>query len=157
MVNGLGVLALQLPAILAIQRVGVPRALVAASAIMVVGYASFGVVGGLGSAIAAIGLVTCAEVLFAPAHQAAIAQAGDPARRGRTFGVMAFAQTLGVACAPLVGGVLFDVLVARRPLWPGAPSAATGHLAMWGAIAAVAAALLAVTVLFARLQRAAAR
>ena len=72
-----------------------------------------------GGAIAMITL-TGAEVIFDPAHQTAIAEVADPARRGRTFGVVGFAQMIGIAFAPLVGGILLDTIGDH-------------HAAMWGA------------------------
>jgi MFS family permease len=73
--------------------------------------------------------LTCAEVLFDPAHQAAIAECGDPTRRGRTYGVVAFVQMIGIAMAPLFGGVLFDTL--------GGKQGGSHHAAMWLTIATV--------------------
>lgn len=134
MVNGVGVLLLQMPAIRLIKRTGVTRALVAAALVMAVAYTSIAWIVPL-----AIIAITAAEVVFAPAHQTAVAETGDPERRGRTFGVISFAQMLGVACAPLLGGLLLD---------------ATGHqaLVMWGTIGGVGVALSVVLVIFARLR-----
>jgi MFS family permease len=70
-------------------------------------------------------VLTLGEVLVAPAHQAAAAEIGDPARMGRAFGLLGMTQTLGFAVAPLAGGILFDAL-HHRPL------------VMWGAVAASA-------------------
>jgi MFS family permease len=74
--------------------------------------------------MAAVLVITCAEVLLDPSHQTAIAMVADPARRGRAFGVVGFAQMVGVACAPLVGGALLE---------------GTGHhhLVMWSVIASI--------------------
>jgi predicted MFS family arabinose efflux permease len=140
MVNGAGVLLLQLPAIRLIHRLGIDRALVAAALVMAVGYVLIGAAGGLAGAAAAILVLTGAEVVFAPAHQTAAAETGDPDRRGRTFGVVGFAQILGVAAGPLVGGSLFDQVGDR-------------HLLMWGGVAAIAVALAAAVVTFSRLRR----
>jgi MFS family permease len=66
--------------------------------------------------------VTSAEVMFEPAHQTAIAELAGPQRRGRTFGLVGQVQLLGIAFAPLVGGLLLDAI-------------GTHHAAMWGTIA----------------------
>jgi MFS family permease len=109
-INGAVVLVLQLPAIALLNRWGHARSLPWSSAIDAVGFAVVGFASGFGGAAAAIVCLTVAEVLFDPAHQAAIAECADPERRGRTFGVVAFVQMVGVAFAPLVGGILLDTI-----------------------------------------------
>ena len=68
--------------------------------------------------------LTSAEVIFDPAHQTAIAEISDPAHRGRTYGTVGLAQTLGIAIAPLLGGVLLDTIGDH-------------HVAMWATIATI--------------------
>ncbi len=123
-VNGVGVLLLQVPAIGLVQRYGIGRVLPWASLFDACGFALIGAAAGFGGAAIAIFTLTCAEVLFDPAHQAAIAECGDPAHRGRTYGVVAFSQMIGIALAPLLGGVLFDTIGHQ-------------HAAMWLTIATV--------------------
>jgi MFS family permease len=77
----------------------------------------------MGGAIAIVAL-TCAEVVFDPAQQAAIAEVADPARRGRAFGVVGFASMIGIAMAPLLGGLLLDAIGDH-------------HVAMWLVIATI--------------------
>ncbi len=140
MLNGLGVLLLQVPAIGMIRRLGLHRALVIAGVLFAAGFLVVGAAGGFAVAAIAIGVITCAEVLFAPAHQTAAAETGDAARRGRTFGVVGFCQMLGVACAPLLGGILFDQIGDH-------------HLWMWGVIATLALGLAGVLAVFGALHR----
>ena len=123
-INGAFVLLLQVPALALIQRIGIARALPWASLLNAVGFALFGVAVGFDSAALAIIAITCAEVMFAPAHQTAISECSDPAHRGRMFGVAAFVQMLGIAFAPLLGGVLLDLIGAN-------------HHAMWLSIATI--------------------
>ena len=123
MANGIAVLALQVPAIAIIRKVGV-RLLVAASLIQALGFFLIGPATGLWTALGAILVITCAEVVLDPSHQTAVATIADPARRGRAFGVVGFTQMLGVAFAPLFGGALLDVS-ERHPL------------AMWAVIAGI--------------------
>jgi MFS family permease len=139
-VNGVGVLLLQMPAIRLIQRAGIERALIAAALVMAAGYLLVGAAAGYLGAGLAILVITSAEVIFAPAHQTAAAETGDADRRGRTVGVIGFAQLLGVAAAPLLGGTLLDALGHH-------------HLAMWGVIGGVALLLAGVLTIFARLRR----
>lgn len=139
-VNGVGVLLLQLFAIRMIGRIGIHRSLIIASLLFAVGYLLIGAAASVLGVALAILVITAAEVLFAPAHQTAAAETGDPERRGRTFGVVGFAQLLGVAFAPLLGGTLFDQIGHH-------------HLLMWGAIAALALLLAVVLAIFAELHR----
>lgn len=123
-INGFGVLLLQFPALQLIRRLGVRTTLPWASLLDAIG---FGLIGaGTGFAGGAIAMITLtgAEVIFDPAHQTAIAEVADPARRGRTYGVVGFCQMFGIALAPLVGGILLDTIGAH-------------HAAMWATIATI--------------------
>ena len=120
-INGAGVLLLQLPALLVIQRLGIDRVLPWASFLDAAAFALIGVAASFGGAALAFVALTCAEVVFDPAHQAAVAECADPARRGRAFGVVSFVQMVGIAGAPLIGGLLLDAI-------------GTHHLALWGTI-----------------------
>ncbi len=122
-INGIGVLVLQMPVLALIRRLGIGRVLPWASLIDALGFALIGLASGFTGIALAMFTLTCAEVLFDPAQQTAIAEMADPANRGRTFGVVGFASMLGIALAPLVGGVLFDTIGTHR-------------VAMWLAIAA---------------------
>jgi MFS family permease len=120
--NGLGVLLLQVPALSLIRRVGIATTLPWASLIDALGFGLIGIGTGFpGGAIAMITL-TSAEVIFDPSHQTAIAEVADPSRRGRTYGVVGFSQTVGIALAPLIGGLLLDAI-------------GTHHAAMWSIVA----------------------
>ncbi|MEO8706695.1 MAG: MFS transporter [Kofleriaceae bacterium] len=123
-VNGLGVLIMQLPALRILQWLGINRALPWASLLDAIGFALIGAAAGFTGAALAMFTLTAAEVLFDPAHQAAIAECGDPARRGRTYGVVAFIQMIGIAMAPLLGGILLDTVGEH-------------HVGMWLAIATI--------------------
>lgn len=122
--NGIGVLVLQLPAIALVKRLGISTVLPWASLFDALGFAMVGLATGVPGAALAMIVITSSEVMFAPAHQTAIAEVADPAHRGRTYGVVGFAQIAGVAAAPLVGGLLLD---------------ATGHhhVTMWALIACI--------------------
>jgi len=123
-INGAGVLLLQVPALGLIRRLGIGRTLPWASLLDALGFALIGLGSGFAGCAMAMATLTCAEVLFDPAHQTAIAEVADPARRGRAFGVVAFVQMVGIACAPLLGGVLLDTIGDH-------------HVTMWLAIASI--------------------
>jgi MFS family permease len=122
--NGAGVLCLQLPAVALVRRLGIATILPWASLLDALGFALIGLAtGSVGGAIAMI-TITSAEVVFAPAHQTAIAEVADPKQRGRAYGVVGFSQMVGIAVAPLIGGILFDALGQH-------------HATMWALIATI--------------------
>ena len=109
-INGLGVLTLQVPALSLVRRLGISRTLPWASLLDAIGFALIGLGSGVPGGALAMLTLTSAEVVFDPSHQTAIAEIADPAHRGRTYGVVGLAQTLGIAFAPLIGGLLLDTL-----------------------------------------------
>jgi MFS family permease len=122
--NGCAVLLLQVPALAVVRRFGIGTVLPWASLFDAIGFGLIGFgTGFVGGAIAILTL-TGAEVLFDPAHQTAIAEVADPARRGRAYGIVAFVQMIGIACAPLLGGVLLDTIGDH-------------HVTMWVLIATI--------------------
>jgi MFS family permease len=122
--NGLSVLVLQVPALGLIRWLGIRHVLPWSSLLDALGFAVIGLAGGFGGAAIAILMLTGAEVLFDPAQQAAIAEVADPAHRGRAFGVVGFASMIGIAFAPLCGGLLLDAIGDH-------------HAAMWLTIATI--------------------
>jgi MFS family permease len=124
--NGAAVLVLQVPALGLIRRLGIGLMLPWSSLLDALGFAVIGLASGFAGGALTILILTCAEVLFDPAQQAAIAEVADPARRGRAFGVVGFASTIGIAFAPLLGGRLLDAIGGH-------------HLALWLAIATIGA------------------
>ena len=108
--NGGAVVLLQLPALAVIRRLGIDRALPYSAIVNAVGYALIGAATGMAGCALAMLVITMSEVVLSPAHQTAVAEIADPSRRGGTYGVIGFAQTLGIALAPLVGGVLLDAI-----------------------------------------------
>jgi len=122
--NGIGVLILQVPALGLIRRLGIRILLPWSSLLDAAGFALIGLASGFAGGALAIVVLTCAEVLFDPSQQTAIAEVADPAQRGLAYGVVGFASTIGVAFAPLLGGVLLDTIGDH-------------HAAMWLAIASI--------------------
>jgi MFS family permease len=122
--NGLGVLCLQLPAVALVRRFGIAAVLPWSSLLDALGFALVGLATGMPGGALAMITITAAEVVFAPAHQTAIAEVADPVHRGRAYGVVGFAQMVGIAVAPLVGGILFDAIGHH-------------HATMWASIAGI--------------------
>jgi MFS family permease len=120
-VNGGLVLLLQLPAMALIRNRGTRGILPWASLLGTLGFALVAL-GSFRGGLLAIFIITCGEMLFAPAHQTTIAELSRPEARGRMFGVVGFTQMVGVACAPLFGGILLDTI-------------GHNHVALWSSIA----------------------
>ena len=108
--NGAGVLALQVPALGLVHRFGIRHTLPWASLASAIAFGCIGMANGFAGAAVAMIAITSSEVILNPAHQTAIAEVADPKRRGRAYGVVAFVQMVGIAAAPLFGGVLFDTI-----------------------------------------------
>jgi MFS family permease len=127
-VNGLAVLAFQLPAVALIARLSHERALVIGPLLYTVAFVGVGAATGAWTLGAAVLLTTIGEVVVAPAQQAIVAEGGDPRRLGRAYGRFGTMQMLGVAVAPLIGGLAYDH-VRHRPVL------------MWACLAALPAVL----------------
>jgi MFS family permease len=123
-VNGIAVLLLQIPAVALIERVGVGRSLIVAPLVYAGGFVLFGAAEGFVLAAVAVFAITVGEVVLAPAHQTAAAELGDPSRMGRAFGLLGTMKMLGVAVAPLIGGVIYDHLRDQ-------------HVVMWSVLALI--------------------
>lgn len=126
-INGVAVVCLQLPALAIVRRLGIGTVLPWASLLDALGFALLGLASasfGMPAGVIAIVTITCAEVMLAPAHQTAIAEVADAKHRGSVFGVVGFAQTMGIALAPVVGGILLETIGHH-------------HAAMWAAIASI--------------------
>jgi MFS family permease len=122
--NGICVLILQVPALGLIRRLGIRTVLPWSSLLDAIGFGLIGAASGFTGGAVAIVALTCAEVMFDPAQQIAIAEIADPAHRGRAYGVVGFASMIGIAFAPLLGGALFDTIGDH-------------HAAMWLTIATI--------------------
>ncbi|MCC6808318.1 MAG: MFS transporter [Deltaproteobacteria bacterium] len=117
-VNGLLVVALQLPAVALIRRFGSRVTLLGGPLVFALGYLGYGYVHTFAGMASCVALLTLGEVLFAPAQNDMAADLGDPKRLGRAFGLFGFMSSLGVSFGPLLGGALFDAFhTAPRVLW----------------------------------------
>jgi MFS family permease len=139
-VNGLTVVLFQIPAVVLISRFSHERALVAGPLLFIAAFLGMGAATTFTGLGAAVLLTTIGEVVVTPAQQATVAELGDPTRLGRAYGVFGTMQMLGVALAPLLGGLAYDHL-RDRPL------------AMWGCLAVLPAVLVGVYGRFGVLRR----
>ncbi len=124
-INGVLVIALQVPAIALIRRLSHDRALVTGCLIYSTAFLWIGAADGPGLLRLAVVTATIGEVILTPAQESTVADLSDPARLGRAFGLYGTMQMIGVAFAPLLGGLIYDHL-RHRPM------------AMWGTLAALA-------------------
>jgi predicted MFS family arabinose efflux permease len=128
LVNGLLVIALQLPAVIAIERIGVRAALVVGPMLYALSFLAIGAASSLVALAAAIAVLTIGEVIQDPAQQTTAATMADPQRMGRAMGLLGKARMLGLAFSLQIGGLAYDHF-RDQPL------------AMWAVIAAIALAL----------------
>lgn len=124
-INGVLVIALQVPAVAVIRRLTPDRALVTGCLIYSTAFLWIGAAGGPGLLRLAVVTATIGEVILTPAQESTVADLSDPSRLGRAFGLYGTMQMIGVAFAPLLGGVIYDHL-RDRPM------------VMWGTLAALA-------------------
>ena len=123
-INGVIVVALQIPAVALIGRVGVGRALVFGPVMYALGDVAFGWAGGFGLLAAVMAFITLGEMMLSPAQTSTAADLGDPARLGRAMGLFGLAQQFGVSVGPVVGGLAIDHL-------------GHSHITMWMTLAAL--------------------
>jgi len=139
-INGLAVVVFQLPAVALLARFRREAGLTLGPLLYIVAFLGMGTADSAWGLGVAVLLMTAGEVIVAPAQQATVAELGDPTRLGRAYGIFGTMQMLGVAFAPLVGGLAYDHL-RDRPLL------------MWGCLAAIPAAVAAIYTRFGALRR----
>jgi MFS family permease len=123
-INGVLVILLQVPAVAIIRRMTAERALVTGCVIYSAAFLVIGAAGGAPLLAVAVVVATSGEVILTPAQESTVADLSDPARLGRAFGLYGTMQMIGVAFAPLCGGIIYDHL-RHAPM------------AMWGTLAAL--------------------
>lgn len=123
-INGVLVILLQVPAVAIIRRLTADRALVTGCVIYSAAFLLIGAAGGAHLLAIAVVVATSGEVILTPAQESTVADLSDPTRLGRAFGLYGTMQMVGVALAPLLGGIIYDHL-RHAPL------------AMWGTLAAL--------------------
>ncbi|MFU8796083.1 MAG: MDR family MFS transporter [Dehalococcoidia bacterium] len=116
--NGLIVIFFQYPITRVLARVSKSRALVLGSLLYCFGYVSFGWITGFGWALAAMAVVTAGEIIHTPITLAVTGELSPPGQRGQYMGFFGLSETLGIAVAPLLGGILLDAFPSdMRIVW----------------------------------------
>jgi len=114
--NGLLVVALQLPACALIRVVGRTQALLLGCLGYALAYASMGLTIGHLTVLMAVAGVTVAEVLLAPSQQATVPSLAPVGRIGAYSGMFGLAQITGQSAGPLIGAAVLEG-VPHRPAW----------------------------------------
>lgn len=117
-VNGALVVAVQHAASRFLGRRRITTALAAGSLLYAAGYACVGFAGGFAALAAAMVVITLGEVAVSPGLQALAANMAPQGRKGRYLGLSNFAQNMGTAAGPLMGGLSLQYL---SPRWTPAP------------------------------------
>lgn len=112
--NGLLVVGLQLPAVVAIRRIGTRGALVVGCLGYAASYAAVGISPGYASVLACVACVTLSEIVTAPAQQATVTLLAPPGRIGSYSGLFGLCQIIGQAAGPLIGTAALDAVPPRR-------------------------------------------
>ena len=129
--NGLIVIFFQYPVTRALSRLAKARTLVLGSILYGFGYLSLGWITGFGWALGAMAVVTAGEIIHTPITLAVIGELSPQGQRGRYMGFFGLSETMGIAVAPLLGGVLLDAFPANLELvW--APLASIAFVAAIG-------------------------
>lgn len=113
MINGLAVVLLQLPAVRLVDSKGLRFGMVAGAVLYVAAFMIFGAATGIAVCAAGVITMTVGEVIFAPAHQTAVATIAPQGRVGSAFGLIGLVQVSGIAVAPIFGGLAFDIFLTR--------------------------------------------
>lgn len=114
--NGLIVIFFQYPITRVLARVATSRALVLGSLLYGFGYLSFGWITGFGWALAAMATVTAGEIIHTPVTLSVIGELSPPGQRGQYMGLFGLSETIGMAVAPLLGGILLDAFPSELKL-----------------------------------------
>ena len=129
--NGLIVIFFQYPVTLALRKLAKSWALVLGSVLYGLGYLSLGWIVGFEWALGAMAVVTMGEIIHTPITLSVIGELSPKGQRGRYMGFFGVSETMGIAVAPLLGGILLDAFPANLELvW--VPLASLGFVAAVG-------------------------
>jgi len=115
-VNGLIVVALQLPAAGLINRIGRMRALFIGCIGYALSYSAFGLVGNLSLLLLGVAAITVSEVILAPSQHSLVTTLAPAGSIGAYSGIFGLAQVAGQSVGPLLGGVAMEFLTGMG-LW----------------------------------------
>jgi len=106
LVNGVVVLALQLPVIRAISRLGELSAMMAGTAVYMLGYFLVGITSGLYLLMFDMFIITIGEDITSPTMNSYVSRIAPEGSTGRYFGINGMASSAGRALAPVAGSLL---------------------------------------------------
>jgi MFS family permease len=107
-INGLLVVALQVPATRLLSKQSLTRQLAYGSFIFAIGYGMMGVITGFNYFVLAIVIITLGEVVMSPASLALTSRLAPADRMGRYMGIYGFFVGAGWSFGPLVGGWILE-------------------------------------------------
>jgi MFS family permease len=109
-VNGLIVVALQLPAAGLINRIGRMRALIIGCIGYAVSYSALGLAGNLTFLLLCVGAITLSEVMLAPSQHSLVTTLAPEGSIGAYAGIFGLAQVAGQSVGPALGGLAMEYL-----------------------------------------------
>jgi len=109
-VNGLIVVALQLPAAGLINRIGRMRALTMGCIGYAVAYSALGLAGNLMFLLVCVGAITLSEVMLAPSQHSLVTTLAPSGSIGAYAGIFGLAQVAGQSVGPALGGLAMEYL-----------------------------------------------
>ncbi|MBI3299373.1 MAG: MFS transporter [Elusimicrobia bacterium] len=117
-INGAMVVALQTPVVKAMSGRKISRVLWAGSLLYAAGYCMVGFGRGFGGLAAAMVVVTLGEIVVSPGLSTLSANLASPGELGRYTGLNGFAQHVGAAVGPFLGGLGLEHFSPRAPAAP---------------------------------------
>lgn len=115
LLNGGMVVVLQMALTRRTSRFGSLEVLALSAGVYAVGYFLMGLAGSFGAMLAAMAVVTTAEMMGAPTATAYVSSLAPPGRTGAYMGTFGLVVHLGWTGGPLVGGVMMDAM--PEPVW----------------------------------------
>jgi len=126
-INGLMVVALQLPVTRGLRRLSLVGSLTLGAAVYAVSFLGLAFARTWLHLVAGMVAITLAELIFSPPSVALVSLIAPPERTGRYMGIYSLVTAFGWSAGPFVGGLLLD-------RWVEEP------LRLWGSVAALGAA-----------------
>ncbi|MCF8050185.1 MAG: MFS transporter [Desulfobacterales bacterium] len=114
--NGLMVVALQIPITRGMSRVSLTSQMALGALIYAAGYTSIGFCDRFGLFVPAVAVITFGEIIMSPAALALTSRLAPEHRTGRYMGIFGFAVAAGWSFGPLIGGTILDVFGHIHPL-----------------------------------------
>ena len=114
--NGLIVIFAQYPMTRFLRQLTKSRALMIGSLLYGFGYLALGWITRFEWALGAMAIVTAGEIIHSPVTLSVIGELSPQNQRGRYMGFFGLSETVGIAVAPLLGGILLDAFPSHLEL-----------------------------------------